>query len=386
MLRVAFLTSTDPLDRGSWSGTPYHMFRALESRGCEVTAIGPLRTPVRNWLRVYGKLRGAVRPGKYIHGHSAVFARSCARAAGARMAGRTFDAAVAPAASAVIAYLKTDVPIVYVSDATFALLEGYYPDFSDLCAASSRDGHALEALAIANAAAVSYPSAWAARSAERDYGAPGGKLHVMPFGVNFENVPGREEVLSRPRSERIELLLVGKQWERKGGDTAVETLLELERMGVDAALTVCGCAPPPGTRHPRLRVVPFLDKNDPHERAELVRLYSTADVLILPTRSECLGMVVAEANAFGLPAFVSATGGLPEVVRDGVNGYALPVEARGGEYARLLRDVWSGGERIRALSEASRNEYETRLNWDSWAGSMCGLFSELSDARSLRPS
>lgn len=378
MLRIAFLTSTDPLDLRSWSGTPCHMFRALESRGCDVTALGPLHVPERQWLRVYGRLRGVVRTDKYLHGHSARFARACGRAAERKLAGAHFDVILAPAASAVIAHLTTDIPIVYVSDATFALMLDYNPDFTDVCESTRRDGEAVERLAIERASAVSYPSEWAAASAERDYGAAREKTHVIPFGVNLESVPDRDRVLSKKRSERIRLLLVGRNWERKGGDVAVEALAGLRRQGIDATLTVCGCVPPRGVRHPGLRVIPFLDKSDPEQLAELRRLYLSADILVLPTQNECFGVVVAEANAFGVPAIVADTGGLHDVVRDGRNGYALPPAARGEDYARVVRDLWRDRERYSALSRTSRDEYEARLNWGAWAAAMIDVFSSVS--------
>ena len=51
---------------------------------------------------------------------------------------------------------------------------------------------------------------------------------------------------------------------------AFEALLELERRGIDAHLTVCGCVPPDRFRHPRMHVIPFLDKNVKAQRERFV--------------------------------------------------------------------------------------------------------------------
>jgi glycosyltransferase involved in cell wall biosynthesis len=156
------------------------------------------------------------------------------------------------------------------------------------------------------------------------------------------------------------------EWDRKGGDIALETLRHLCRLGVPAELTVVGCVPPRGATHDRLRVIPFINKNDPAGRAQLDQLFLTSDFLLLPTRAECFGIAVCEAGAYGLPAFSTLTGGLAELVRDGVNGFAFPLEARGDRYAARICDVYKNAEAYQALRTTSREEYEKRLNWDAW--------------------
>lgn len=380
-MRIAFLTATDPLDRGSWSGTPYHMLKALERRGVDMFPLGPLRTPVKQWLRAYGRARNTIGGRKYIHGHSPTFAMSCARAAERSLSGGGFDAVLAPAASACVAYLATDLPIVYVTDAPFRLMVDYYPDFSNLCAASLRGGERIESLALERSAAVCVPTEWAARSAERDYGVDRGRLHVVPFGVNLEPGPPRERARTGRSGGRLELLFVGKQWVRKGGDIAAGAVRALNARGVDARLTVCGCVPPTGACPEGTRVMPFIDKNTAAGRAEMEFLYASSDLLLLPTRAECFGMVITEANSFGVPALVAATGGVPEVVVDGRNGRVLPQSARGDVYAEVVLNMVSDERGYRRLCETSRLECEARLNWDVWAVEVIRIVSGVCAAR-----
>ena len=54
-------------------------------------------------------------------------------------------------------------------------------------------------------------------------------------------------------------------------------------------------------------------------------LYRVCDVVVIPsTVSEGLPMVAIEAMQLGIPVIGSSVGGIPEVVRDGVNGYLFP--------------------------------------------------------------
>src|SRR5690349_2634609 len=54
--------------------------------------------------------------------------------------------------------------------------------------------------------------------------------------------------------------------------------------------------------------------------AELAASYGAADVLVLPSRAETYGMVVAEALAHGLPVIGTDVGGVHEALGHGVNG------------------------------------------------------------------
>jgi glycosyltransferase involved in cell wall biosynthesis len=92
--------------------------------------------------------------------------------------------------------------------------------------------------------------------------------------------------------------------------------------------------------------------------------------MLLPTRADATPIVISEACANGLPVLATDTGGLGGSITDGVNGFLLPYEARGNAYADKIRRVIENPKAYAALVTSSRDEYEQRLNWDSWAISM----------------
>jgi glycosyltransferase involved in cell wall biosynthesis len=365
-LRIAYLTANDPADRRSWSGTDFSMAQALERHCGEVVSLGPLR-PLQ--ARV-GKIikRGFELLGgpTYLYAQTTSVAKKLARMAEQKLADEPCDVIFAPAGSVPLAYLQTKIPIVYLSDITFHLIVDYYHEFSRLFRPHARMADEIERLAIAKADRLIYPSSWAARSAIDDYGANPDIVHVVPFGANFETPPSREDALQIPKKDRCRLLFVGANWERKGGQYAVETLLALEKMGIGATLTIVGCRPPENIIHKDIHVIPFLDKNKTAERERLYRLYCDSHFFILPTRAECYSIALCEANAFGLPVLATQTGGLPELVREGINGFLLPLEAGGDRYAALVRELYADEARYEALRRSSRGEFESRLNWDAW--------------------
>ena len=72
--------------------------------------------------------------------------------------------------------------------------------------------------------------------------------------------------------------------------------------------------------HPSVRLMP------PAAPTEIAAWMRAADVVVVPSRREPLGLAAVEALACGTPVIASAVGGLKEVVRDGENGLLVPPE------------------------------------------------------------
>ncbi len=384
-LKIAFLTSLDPQDKRSWSGSLYYMTRALQKHCGDVFYVGPMNAPIEILIgKIMHRSTRLFFRKNFMYFHSALVAKRYAKIAAQRLARQSFDVIVTPAAATEIAFLKTDVPIVLIKDATYPLLHNYYQIFSNLHQRSFNELTLNEDLALKKARVLLYSSTWAARSAIEDYGADPAKIHVVPFGANLDEIPPREVVLAREKSERCRLLFLGVDWVRKGGDIAYETLLKLEEIGIEAELIVCGTTPPPGIAHERMKVIPFLDKNDEQQARAIEKLYATSDFLILPTRADCVPNVFREANAFGVPIITTDTGGVADAVRDGENGYVLPFEAQGKAYARVIAELYQDDQRYAEMVRASRAAFDERLNWDAWGIAVNKLITEMLEDKKIR--
>ncbi len=84
------------------------------------------------------------------------------------------------------------------------------------------------------------------------------------------------------------------------------------------------------------RDVIFLGKQN-----QVQDLLNCADVLLLPSEIESFGLAALEAMASGVPAVCSRVGGLPEVIRDGVDGFLVTprdVQAMAGRALEILTD------------------------------------------------
>jgi glycosyltransferase involved in cell wall biosynthesis len=370
-LRIGFLSSQDASDRTAWSGILFNLHRALQQHAGEVEI---LDSPSESHF-IRGLLR-AISPANRFFGQNLGMMQSLpislayGRFYRKKILATQCDVIVAPVASNEIGYLKTSVPVIYLSDATFSAMENYYFETADVSRVYLWQGNHLEKRAIQNATAVLYCSEWAANSAVQNYAASAGKVHVIPFGANIDSIPPRDALQQGSTDGRCRLLFVGRGWRRKGGQIAFDALIALRARNVDAELTIVGCSPPHPIDHPHVTVIPWLDQNIPEGRLALQGLYYGADFFVLPTRAECWGIVFCEASAYGLPIVATDTGGVSTVVQQNINGVLLPPSAGGQEYADVISAIWSDPARYQRLRRTTRERYESVLNWEAWGQSV----------------
>ncbi|WP_434967131.1 glycogen synthase [Janibacter indicus] len=113
-------------------------------------------------------------------------------------------------------------------------------------------------------------------------------------------------------------------------------------------------------------------------RAEVIALLTAGTVFACPSVYEPLGIVNLEAMACELPVVATATGGIPEVVDDGVTGWLVPIEqvddgtgapvdsARfEADLAAALVQAVADPERARSRGVAGRKRAVEHFSWTS---------------------
>jgi len=282
----------------------------------------------------------------------------------AKLKNKKYDFLIAPAASGEIAFLKTDIPIIYITDGTFAGCLNYHKNLSNLAAWAIKEGNSIEQRAIDNSKLVIVSSQWAAKSVINDYRASSEKVKVIPYGANFEILPDSISENEIPREWK--LLFVGVYWESKGGDIAFNAFKILADKYPNIHLTVLGCTPPDNTTHPRLSVIPFIDKNNKEGQKKLFEIYKAHHFIILPTRFDCTPIVINEASAFGIPCLVADTGGVKGHLHEGVNGWLIDYNDTGKGYAEKIEALMNNPQQYIELRKTTRKEYLSTLNWQHW--------------------
>lgn len=125
-------------------------------------------------------------------------------------------------------------------------------------------------------------------------------------------------------------------------------------------------------------------------RNELSAILTAATTFVCPSVYEPLGIVNLEAMACGAAVVGTATGGIPEVVVDGVTGRLVPIEqVQDGtgtpvdperfvdDLARVLTEVVMDAETARAYGEAGRTRAVEDFSWAAIAETTAALYAEV---------
>jgi glycosyltransferase involved in cell wall biosynthesis len=207
-------------------------------------------------------------------------------------------------------------------------------------------------------------SEWTREQVLTRYEIPASRVHVAR--------PGVDRVAAPARPVRGHLICVGTLGRHKGQDLLVEALAELGDLDWQCVLAGPLDRDPDfvdqlQTRITRLGYGHRVWLTGVLTGAVLSHAYTTADLLVAPSRSETYGMAVTEALAHGLPVIAAAVGGLPEALGSSTDGTRPGQLIPAGDPAALAAALrgWLGDERHRQrLRAAARNRRSTLRGWE----------------------
>lgn len=371
-MRIALAGTSryDYLDPRSWSGLPFSLREALERHEeVETVLMAPLAPPLRvpeaarkTWSQLRGRRYFWWREPRILRHHTKQLSRL--------LDAYQPDAVLALGGDTAAAMPEGVHPVLY-ADGTWKSMVDYYESWSGLDRRSERIGEAAERQAFAKAGHAVFASDWAAQSAIHDYGFPAERISVAPLGgmTTSQSDAAELDATAARRLERpLRLLWVGMEWERKGGQVAIDAARALDESIGPVELHLVGRYPEEVAELSFVRAHGTLDPVA--DRALLDELFAMAFVLILPSRAEAAGNVFAEAASYAVPSLAGRTGGVPTMVHEGVNGMLFAVDADGAAYAAAVQALRAEPVRYLALCRSSRQRFEKELNWDGTAAAV----------------
>ncbi|GIU91549.1 MAG: D-inositol 3-phosphate glycosyltransferase [Acidimicrobiia bacterium] len=217
------------------------------------------------------------------------------------------------------------------------------------------------------------------------YGADPARICTSPPGVDHTVFRPGDRVQARRRigvdpSGRL-VLYAGRIQPLKAVDVALAAFAEVRRDVADARMLILGGPSGRGGARELARLQAYVTEagiadrvefRSPVPHRELVWYYRTADVVIVPSRSESFGLVAAEAQACGVPVIASRVGGLGHVVSDGVTGILVDGWDP-ADYAVALRKLLTAPELAAEMGRAGV-EWSARFSWDAAVDRLLELY------------
>lgn len=218
---------------------------------------------------------------------------------------------------------------------------------------------------------------------------PKEKIYVIYNGVNLEDFSRtlkRDEIRHKLGIDdnAVVLLYAGQLQEEKGLVFLIKAFRELSRHFDDLNLLIAGSgklwlSSTTGEefearfrRLSRSLKVHFLGKVP---RKEMASVYSASDAFVLPSLAEGFPLTIMEAMAAGKPVVATRVGGIPEVVKDGENGYLVqPKEVKGliDAISNLMED-----EALRAKMGREGRKTVKDYTWEKSASEINRIYERL---------
>lgn len=354
-MRIAYISNNNPRDINNWSGTPYHIISAL-SKYHEVDWVGG------------GTLHGALWHHRFLNNKKPFnlldYNEDIGHVVSNFVKDGKYDIAISSTYS-MCSHLDIDIPLIAFSDLTYNLCTTYLKRAPDELKGQAMQ---IEKDFLQLADAIIYPSSFAKDAAMADYNIEENKIHILDFGANIPTPVGVK--VDEFESDICKLVFIGRNWVKKGGNKALATYSLLKTQGFPCELTIIGCEPPYKVEDSDVKVFPWLDKSNADDLLLYDKFMRESHFLILPTEFDAYGIVFCEASAYGIPSLAPNVGGVSQPIREGLNGYLLSSHASASDYAEKIKTIFQDKEKYRTLRLTSRNEYDTRLNWDIWTKSM----------------
>jgi glycosyltransferase involved in cell wall biosynthesis len=367
-MKIAFATLYDTRDIKRGSGTFYYMSREIESQGHTVHYIGPIdfKYPlVSRVLRAVHRRMGK----RYLTFLDPFVGRLTGQEAARRLANLDYDILITND-FAIAAFTDIDRPIVIYTDAmiTKDYSERNYPHsrLANVSFVGLFFSRATIKRGLRRAALCVFPARWSLKEAQNYCRCPE-KIVAIAFGANIDD-PGESIAAKRSffdviRKNRIDLLFVGKEWPRKGGDIAVKTVKELRSRGISAFLHVVGSVPPYAVDRNYIIVYDYLDKAKQEGKTKIDELYRKCDVFIFPSSHEGFGIVALEAAAYGLPVVAYNTIGVSDAVKENETGILMKLGQSQVAFANAIEAWFVNPEKYNLLVKNARKYYEDTGNW-----------------------
>lgn len=376
-IKIGFVSKRDSQDKSVWSGIIYRVYKCLASLdNVEIVWIPAENTIFRKLILMPFTLRSKLLGRNYSRYYVPV-AKLLNRSIDKELLAQV-DVLFVASQSLYFAYLDTNKPIFFLTDATFKQIHNYYHDFANFSNLNIKHSNLIHQRAYDNAYKIIAASDWTRDSLINDYNVESKKIEVIEFGANIDEEDIQDVIIEKNDvSDCLNILFLGVDWERKGGKVAVDTVRILNEMGVKANLSIVGTCI--RYEHQNIDYVTeygFLDKRKEEDYKLLVKIINQSHILLLPSKAECAGIVFCEASAYGIPSFAYDTGGVSNYVINSKNGYLLDIHATGEDFALKIKEVVYTNHELDSLRKSCQELYKEKLNWGVWTKKFETLLNE----------
>jgi len=208
-------------------------------------------------------------------------------------------------------------------------------------------------------------------------------ISVIPMGFNNQKIHSAAPKFNK--DSKISIIFVGRLIIWKGVDTLIYAINHIKDIYPGIELIIVGDGPE------RLRletlvmnlelkkIVRFTGKVSDDT---LNKFYDLSQIFVLPSKPhegivmEGLGVVLLEAMASGVPVIGSKTGGIPDIIADGINGLLVP-PGDPEALASAIMKILNNHELAEKFAQEGLRTVKERFSWDKISDQFIEIYQEV---------
>lgn len=192
---------------------------------------------------------------------------------------------------------------------------------------------------------------------------------LAPMGVDVRRFCRTNRYQPATKGQEVKLVACGRINPCKGHDDLIRAVGMLRQQGIDATLTICGSTDGQRRDYEEL-LLQLIEDNSLQDHVQLTGSVSeervrselqNAHLFCLASHKEPLGVATMEAMAMGLPAIVTESPGVTEMISDGHDGCLVAAKSP-QQFVDAIANLIDQPETARQLAENARKTVETRFH------------------------
>ena len=357
-MKILYVTARwDPKDPDSGAGVNYNAFMALKGWADQIQIAGPYNIKLTLFERFIEKAASIFTKKRLIKFYPSYLRNSNAMVQA--LVDEYKPDVIFSKSSVPLSNVRISTPFIYMCDSTVKWVTENWPIFTKL---GLKVMKRWERKTIKKASHIISFSQANADILQTYYNIPSRKITVHPIPSSLPHDDDNFQPKPIGSGYPLRLLLVGKEYHRKGVDVAIEATQQLNAAGISTELRIVG---QDNENSNHVCFMGLYKKKDPVQLKKYMDNYRWAHFLLFPSRFDAAGIVPSEAAGFGVPTITNAAGGLATTVKDGVSGEVLPKDSPAQSYANRLEFYWNHPKEYQSLCESTYKRYQVELTWDA---------------------
>ncbi len=360
-MKIALISREKLENRVYWSGIIETVYSNLKlNKKIEIVKIDNLNNSLRKIHALKREFINFLKKEKYDDAYNENVSKNFARQIKLKLSKYEDINYILCFDSSLIAYLNIKKPIILWTD---LLYSDYYSHYYKDLKVSQKTFDSIKLIeknALNKCHRIFLSSEWAIKKAIKKHKKNRKKFKYLPFGPNFKISVNKKKINNYIKSksqDKLTLITLSVDWRRKGLNKLLELKKILNKKGVRTRLIVIGLKKKIKTDEKDVKFIKFIDKSKLNGEIKLSNYLLRSHYHVLFSNAEAYGVSLVEANSRGLPNIVFKVGGIPQIVKNNVNGMIFKKNTSIDQIALKIKKNFSIYKNYEKLSISSYHEY-----------------------------